>query len=155
KGAYTVAFDIDEIAVGRNYHTKRNETIKSNMLPLVQDLTNPSPGLGWAHHERESFTERGPADVAMALALIHHLAIGNNLPFDQIAQFLRSIAKNVIIEFVPKEDSKVQLLLSSREDIFVHYDAPSFEAAMAKHFKLISREAVKGSKRSLYLYQAR
>src|SRR5690606_7989277 len=90
-GAYTVAFDIDETAVSRNYHAKRSEAVKSCMLPLVQDLINPSPGLGWAHHERMSLVERGPADVVLALALIHHLAIGNNVPFTKIAAFLRQI----------------------------------------------------------------
>jgi hypothetical protein len=93
--------------------------------------------------------------VVLALALIHHLAIGNNLPFDKIAGFLHQAGKHVIIEFVPKEDSKVQLLLSSRKDIFTTYDAKHFEQAMGRHFKLVAKKPVKNSKRSIYLYKAK
>lgn len=152
-GAYTIAFDIDANAVAYNYAAKRKPAVANNMLPLVQDLTNPSTALGWAHAERMSLTERGPADVVMALALIHHLAIGNNLPLDKIASFLRQIGKNIIIEFVPKEDSKVQHLLASREDIFDQYDHEHFEKAMAKHFTMVTKKPVKGSHRSIYLYK--
>ncbi len=154
-GAYTVAFDIDANAVAYNYAAKRKPEIEGRMLPLVQDLTNPSTALGWAHTERMSLTGRGPADVVMALALIHHLAIGNNLPLDKVASFLRQIGKNIIIEFVPKEDSKVQHLLASREDIFDQYDYEHFEQAMGEHFTQIAKKPVKGSHRSIYLYQAK
>lgn len=154
-GAYTVAFDIDELAVSRNYLIKRKPEIKAKLLPLVQDLTNPSPGLGWDHTERSSLVSRGPADVVLALALIHHLAIGNNLPLSKVAAFLHRIGKHIIIEFVPKEDSKVQHLLASRKDIFSRYDAEHFEAAMAEYFTLITKKPVKGSKRSVYLYKAK
>jgi ribosomal protein L11 methylase PrmA len=154
-GADTVAFDIDTIAVSRNYHTPRDSDIKKRILPLVQDLTNPTPSVGWAHAERMSLVERGPADIVFALALIHHLAIGNNLPFDRIADFLRQIGKHVIIEFVPKGDSKVDHLLASRKDIFAEYDAEHFEKAMSQYFTLIEKKPVKGSKRSLYLYKAK
>ena len=59
------------------------------ILPLVLDLSNPSGGTGWANRERASLSERGPADLTLALALIHHLAIGNNVPFEKIAEFAR------------------------------------------------------------------
>ncbi|MDB5164264.1 MAG: hypothetical protein JWS12_882, partial [Candidatus Saccharibacteria bacterium] len=153
-GYYTVAFDIDEVAVARNFMAKRIPDVARQLLPLVQDLTNPSPALGWAHHERQSLMERGPADVVLALALIHHLAIGNNVPLPQVAEFLSQIGKHVIIEFVPKEDSKVQHLLASRKDIFDTYDAKHFELAMEQYFTLVDKKPVKDSKRSIYLYQA-
>lgn len=155
QGIYTVAFDIDETAVNQNYLSKRPEVIRDKLLPLVMDLSNPSPGLGWAHQERASLEDRGPAEVVLALALIHHLAIGNNLPFPTIASFLKNIGKNVIIEFVPKEDSKVKHLLASRKDIFNTYDEEHFEEALSKHFKLVDKKPVKGSKRSVYLYKGK
>ena len=95
---------------------------EKNILPLMMDLTNPSPYLGWENDERMSFMKRGPIDLVMALALIHHLAISNNLPFDRIAQFFQKICKSLIIEFVPKTDSQVQRLLATREDIFDNYN---------------------------------
>jgi hypothetical protein len=152
-GAYTVAFDIDEIAVTCNYRSKRERAVADKMLPLVQDLTNPSPDLGWNQAERASMISRGPADVVLALAIIHHLAIGNNVPFPEMAKFFASIAKNLIIEFVPKEDSKVQILLSSRPDIFVEYDAKHFESAMSEYFTITKKVPVKDSRRTIYLFK--
>jgi len=154
-GAYTVAFDIDPMAVASNYRQLKAHNSYDNMLPLVSDLTNPSPALGWAHSERHSLLQRGPADVALALALVHHLAIGNNLPLPKIADFMSRLCQYLIIEFVPKSDSKVQLLLSSREDIFKQYDIAHFEKAFADYFELVKHEKVLGSHRAVYLYKVK
>jgi ribosomal protein L11 methylase PrmA len=148
-----VAMDIDPIAVDRNYRASSNELQQHNMLPMVQDCVNPSPGSGFMGTERESLLQRGPADVVMALAVIHHLAIGRNLPLPRVAELLAAAGKHVIIEFVPKSDSKVKILLASRRDVFAQYDAGHFEAAMAKHFKLVKAEPIKNSERTLYLYK--
>ncbi|RLD02704.1 MAG: SAM-dependent methyltransferase, partial [Chloroflexi bacterium] len=86
QGVFTVSFDIDPAAVEQNYRQMKSAK-ETNLLPLVLDLTNPSPALGWHNRERESFTERAPADMVFALALVHHLAISNNLPFQQLADF--------------------------------------------------------------------
>jgi ribosomal protein L11 methylase PrmA len=149
-GINTVAFDIDPVAVEKNYRQVK-ESNEEKILPLVMDLTNPSPDIGWANSERQSMTERGPADTVLALALVHHLAISNNLPLESIAQWLAQIGRNVIIEFVPKEDSQVQKLLSSREDIFDNYNEKGFEQAMGTRFTLKDKQKVAGSKRTLYL----
>lgn len=154
-GIYTVSFDIDTVAVARNVRAKRAAHIKSHILPLVQDMTNPSPALGWGHQERMSLAQRGKADIVLALAVIHHLSIGNNVPFDKVASYLHEVGSSVIIEFVPKGDSKVDHLLASRKDIFTDYDAEHFEKAMGVYFKLVSKKLVKGSKRSIYLYKAK
>lgn len=150
---YTVAMDIDPLAVERNYRAKANEQQKAKMMPLVQDCINPSPANGFMGQERDSLFERGPADVVMGLAIIHHLAIGRNVPLDRLAELFARLGKHVIIEFVPKGDSKVDILLASRRDIFSDYDIEHFEAAMGKHFKLITKEPIKQTKRTLYLYK--
>lgn len=152
-GIYTVACDIDPIAVERNYRASSDETQLRNMLPLVQDVANPSPGTGFMGTERESLFERGPADVVMALAIIHHLAIGRNLPLPRIAEFLAATGQHVIIEFVPKGDSKVDILLASRRDVFAEYDETHFEQAMGEHFKLVTKTPIAKTKRTLYLYK--
>jgi ribosomal protein L11 methylase PrmA len=150
---YTVAMDIDPLAVERNYRAKANDQQQAKMLPLVQDCINPSPANGFMGKERDSLFERGPADVVMALAIIHHLAIGRNVPLERLAELFAQLGKHVIIEFVPKGDSKVDILLASRRDIFADYDIEHFEAAMAKHFKLVTKEPIKQTKRTLYLYK--
>lgn len=155
RGLSTVAFDIDPSAVEINYRQVRKQN-ESSLLPLLLDLTNPSPGLGWNCTERDAITERGPVDCIMALALIHHICISNNVPFGRVASFLAELCSNsMIIEFVPKSDSQVQRLLRSREDIFVEYDREHFEQAFSKYFKIQRSETIEGSERILYLMKKR
>jgi len=145
----TVAFDIDPAAVEINFRQIRGKK-EFHLLPLVMDLTNPSPAMGWAGQERESLAQRGPVDCAMALALIHHLAISNNVSLEQIAQFFARICRHLIIEFVPKSDSQVKRLLSSRKDIFPNYHEQGFEQAFSGWFDICQSQAVEGSCRTLY-----
>ncbi len=147
---FTVAADIDPTAVEQNWRACRQGG-RSHMLPLVMDLTNPSPGLGWGHEERDSFLDRGPADTVIALALIHHLAISNNVPLDRLAQFFARAGRHLIIEFVPKNDSQVQRLLATREDVFPSYHKAGFEQAFAGCFEILEQVDIKGSERTLYL----
>lgn len=149
-----VSFDIDPVAVEKNYLECRVQQ-NSNILPLLLDLTNPSPAVGWENLERKSLLQRGPADTVMALALIHHLAISNNLPLPHIAAFLAKICKYLIIEFVPKSDSQVQKLLSSRPDIFDEYHEKAFEIVFSKYFTPVSRETILNTTRTLFLYKTR
>ena len=121
------------------------------MLPLLLDLTNPSPGIGWNNRERSSLIERGEVDMVLSLALIHHLAISNNLPFSLISEFLASICQYLIIEFVPKSDSQVKILLATRDDIFPEYNRNDFESIFSERFEIVTREEVRGSERTLYL----
>ncbi|MHB0856857.1 MAG: methyltransferase domain-containing protein [Anaerolineae bacterium] len=149
QGIPTVAWDIDPAVVEMNYLEcrKRQET---HLLPLLVDLTNPSPGLGWAHRERMSLIERGPVDTVLALALIHHLAISNNVPLGMVARFLKDICRSLIIEFVPKSDSQVRRLLSTRADIFDEYTQEGFERAFGDYFQVAEACQVRGSERTIY-----
>jgi hypothetical protein len=150
KGIPTISWDIDPGCVDINYRqvVANGET---NLLPLVLDLTNPSPAIGWENRERMSILERGPADTVLALALVHHLAISNNVPLDRIATFLAKLCSWLIIEFVPKSDPKVQKLLSTREDIFPNYTRQGFENKFDRLFVVKQSEQIRNSKRVLYL----
>lgn len=154
EGAHTVSFEMDPAAVEANYHQAAKDG-ETQLLPLVLDLTDPSPAIGWALQERDSFASRGPADLALALALIHHLAISNNVPLPAVARFFSEITDWLIIEFVPKEDPKVRLLLSSREDIFEDYHLKGFEEAFKEFFVVKRKESVEDSARTLFLMRAR
>jgi hypothetical protein len=154
KGIFTLSCDIDPAAVEQNYATvvaKKEQSI----LPLVIDLTNPSPALGWDNQERQSLKERGPADAILALALIHHLAISNNVPLPQLAEFFSGLGRWLIIEFVPKSDSQVKRLLASRKDIFSDYNQETFEAVFSEVYEIRASEAISGSERRLYLMEKR
>ncbi|MDB5178607.1 MAG: hypothetical protein JWN01_550 [Patescibacteria group bacterium] len=150
QGALVMSSDIDPLAVESNYlqMKARHET---KLIPLLVDLTNPSPALGWANHERQSFSARAKADAALALALIHHLAIASNVPLGHVAEYFASLAPHLVIEFVPKSDSQVQRLLATREDIFPDYTPEGFEAAFGRYFEIVRKQAVTGSARMLYL----
>ena len=152
--ARVVAFDIDPAAVERNYRRVRADG-ETGILPLRMDLTNPSPALGWAHRERQSLEQRGPADALLALALVHHLAIGHNLPLPRIAEFFARIARALVIEFVPKEDSQLQRMLATREDIFDEYTRADFEAAFSTWFTIDQVWPVRDTARVMYLMSTR
>jgi hypothetical protein len=146
----TVGLDNDFMSVEGNYHRCKELNI-TNWTSLLLDLANPSARIGWDLAERDSFKDRGPADMVLALALVHHIAIGNNVPLDLLVKFLSEITNGLIIEFVPKEDSQVQKLLSTREDIFSHYTKQAFETALEKCFIIRTCQEIKTTKRHLYL----
>jgi hypothetical protein len=148
-GATTISFDMDPACVERNYLRVRADH-EPNLLPLIADLTNPSPGAGWENMERATLFERGPADAVLALALIHHLAIGNNVPLDKAARFFARTGRHILVEFVPKSDSQVRRLLVTREDIFDAYTQQGFERAFGDVFALRRRIPLGGSDRVLY-----
>ncbi len=150
KDVQTISFDIDPGAVEKNYLStiKNSET---HLLPLLLDLTNPSPGIGWENSERISLLMRGPADTLLALAIIHHLAIANNVPLLRIAEFFSKLCTYLIIEFIPKEDSQVKKLLRTREDIFLNYSKNDFERDFSKYFKIQKSVRLNDSKRIIYL----
>jgi hypothetical protein len=149
-GASTMAFDLDPAAVERHWLSCM-ERGEQRVLPLLLDLANPSPAMGWAHQERMSLAERGPAGMILALALIHHMVISNNVPLPRVASFLASLAPWLAIEFVPREDPKVQQLLAHREDIFSGYTQANFESAFQAHYEIEAVEAIRESHRTLYL----
>ena len=153
-GATVVAFDSDPACVDRMY-VELQKTPQPGILPLVLDLANPSAAIGWANRERLSLTERGPADLLLALAVTHHLAIGNNVPLPSIAEYFARLANQAIVEFIPKSDPMVQRMLRSRADVFSSYDRESFEAAILGFFTIDERAQVTGSDRHLYLLTRR
>ena len=154
KGIRTVSFDIDPAAVEKSYRFSI-ENNEQHILPLLIDLTNPSSGIGWENNERSSILDRGPAHTVFALALIHHLAISNNVPLIKIAALFSKMCESLIIEFVPKSDSQVQRLLSTRQDIFDNYTQQAFEADFKKYFTIQDSVKIKDSQRTLYLMHKR
>jgi hypothetical protein len=153
-GIFSVAFDSDQVAIEKNYRIVKSKKDK-NILPLYMDLINPSPSIGWNNQERESFIDRAPADMVFALAIIHHLAISNNLPIKMLVDFFFEIGKWLAIEFIPKNDSQIQKILSTRVDIFSEYSQDNFETAFNNSFYIHEKIHIKESKRILYLMERR
>lgn len=153
RNMYAISADIDPLAVEKNYLKGKNEK-RNNILPLIWDLTNPPPSIGWANSERRTITERGKPDLIMVLALIHHLCITNNLPFGYVAKFLSDQTDYLIIEFVPKDDSNVQKMLSMREDIFYEYTQENFERIFSRYFRIVETVKITDSLRTMYLMES-
>ena len=153
-GASVVCFDIDPACVESNYlHIKTNS--ETGLLPLLMDLGNPSPALGWDSSERNSLADRGPVDLLMALGLVHHLAIGINVSFDMIAKMFSHLARDLIVEFIPRGDSQIDKLLSSRKDVFSDYHEDKFRKAFGTYFNIVRSDPIPGTKRTLYAMTAR
>ena len=150
----TVSFDSDAMTVELNYRQCRSDG-ETRVLPLLMDLTNPSAAIGWRNDERMSLFDRGPVDMVLALALIHHLVIGNNVPLESAAGFFSSLCQSLIVEFVPKNDSQVKRMLASREDIFFGYTEQGFENAFSRYFEIVDAVSIPQSDRTLYLMSSR
>jgi hypothetical protein len=153
-GAWVLAPDVDPAAAERHYRGL-DAAARSSILPLVIDLANPSPDLGWAGRERASLAGRTNADTVMALALVHHLAIGRNVPLGSIAAYFATLARDAIVEWVPKQDPMVQKLLASRRDVFEDYAEAGFRASFGEHFSVVDEASIPGSVRRLLLLRRR
>lgn len=147
-GAYVVAIDGDEQAVGRL--PARADADHSRILPLTMDLGNPSADQGWAQTERLGLSARGPADLALALALIHHLTLSGGVPLGRVVDWIADNARAAIIEFVPLDDPMAQRLLATRLDQPTGYDEPTFRRELERRFRITGVERLPQSNRSLY-----
>lgn len=145
---YVVGLDSDAGALSRAFHYARSQNLP--FLPLYADLANPSPSQGWHQNERSGLAERGAADAALALALVHHLAIGNNIPLDGIVSWFARLASRILVEFVPRTDPMVQLMLATRADIFAGYSVEAFRAALSAHGRVVAEIPIPGSGRILF-----
>jgi hypothetical protein len=153
KARYIISADLDHFSINNLYKKIRKENI-SNIYPLLTDLSHPSPAIGVNNEERPSFLERTRVDLVLALALIHHLCIGKNIPFDQVAEMFSRVGKNILIEFVPKHDVKVKFMLEQKQDVYMGYTEDLFTRAFEKYFTVSARQTIRGSGRTLYLMKA-
>ena len=153
-GVPTIALDSDPVCVEAAWRQARASG-DPYLLPLVVDLTNPSPALGFANAERAPFAERFRAGAVMALALLHHLAIANNVPLPLLASWLAGLGEELLVEWVPKSDPQVRRLLATREDVFPDYGREGFERAFAPRFETLEVAPLPGSERVLYRMRRR
>jgi hypothetical protein len=144
-----IATDADSRCISRLYQEVKKNNIQ-NLLPLILDIANPSPAIGFHNQERAAFHDRFKTDLVAALALVHHLVIGKNISLPALAGYFNDIAPELIIEFVPKEDEKVQQMLSTRPDTFIDYNQAHFEMYFSAYFDIISQTPVPGTGRILY-----
>ncbi len=153
-GFWVLALDIDWAAVERHYLALRASGEK-RILPLLADIAEPSTAIGWENIERASLIDRANADVLVALALVHHLAIGRNVPLPMISRLMARLSPHLIVEWIPKEDPMVKRLLAAREDIFADYSPEGFRAAFGRDFEIVEERQIEDSGRILFRMRRR
>jgi SAM-dependent methyltransferase len=147
---YVVAMDGDRMAVDHLYRSEKGRPDRGSILPLVVNLSDPSPGQGWRGSERKSLPDRGKPDLTLCLALIHHVVIGANIPLADFIRWLASLGTALVIEFVGRDDEMVESLLRNKDDQYHEYEHEAFVALLSQHFNIRDSRPLKGGKRSIY-----
>jgi hypothetical protein len=151
-GAEVVAADADHDAIEVLYRRLRKEP--AAISPMVIDLGNPSPGLGFMNRERPAFLERVRADCVLVLALLHHLLVSGNLSLDAISEMMASMTRrDLVLEFIPTDDSMFRRLMKFRVDLFGYLTLDSVREAFSKRFVLLKEEPIPNSKRTLLFFR--
>ncbi|HWK33086.1 MAG TPA: class I SAM-dependent methyltransferase [Hyphomicrobium sp.] len=146
-----VALDLDHNAVNANYAFNRQHG-RDRIHALVYDVGNPTPALGFRNRERSTLEERSRPDAIMALAVIHHLSLTNNVPLTESARYFAERTPELVIEWVGRGDSQVQRLLAQKTVSYDGYTEECFIRAYGAQFALLSRTQISGTDRAIYRF---
>jgi SAM-dependent methyltransferase len=131
RGARVVALDQDEASIAALYGAARRAGL--DLLPLVMDLGNPSPGGGWCAEQRPDALTRFRSEACLMLALIHHLVYTANVGLAQIARLAeRACTRVAIVEWVAPEDPMSEALRRTATKDFGFYTLDGLCAAFAE-----------------------
>jgi SAM-dependent methyltransferase len=151
-----VSVDLDPVVIGSVWHMAKK--ISGNILPLVQNVIQPSPGVGWKNSEKTSFLSRANKkfDLVVMLAVIHHMMVSGGIPLAEILSLARSLSRKwLIIEYVAKDDPMFLKICRGREDLYEWFDQPAFEAECSNNFEIIRQTENENTTRVLYLLKAK
>ena len=146
---------IEQDAVAANIAYNRARQLNLPVLALVMNLTNPSPAQGWQNQEWSNFYDRSRADVVYALAILHHLVLGEGIPLDQIVARIAELGKRGIIEFVPPDDPMAASISRRVRNYAVNYSKDGFLAALGRIADVVGQEVVTDTGRCVYAYEKR
>lgn len=147
---YVLACDVDHLAVDRLFAALQREG-RCNIHPLVFDVADPSPGLGWRGRERRPLEQRSRPQLTFCLALIHHLVLRENLLLPEVLDWLAGLGGTLVIEFVDKSDPQSRSLLAHRRDQYDDYSAEQFEHLLRARWRIAEQERLPSGTRTLYL----
>ncbi|MGZ3939074.1 MAG: hypothetical protein ACXVBK_09940 [Flavisolibacter sp.] len=150
--AFVISADLDHSSINKLYNKIKKQKI-TNIYPYLVDFANPSPAIGVNNEERYSSIKRLRVDLTLALALVHHLILGRNIPFSKVADLFSSLTRYLIIEFVPEYDDKVRIMTLHKKDLLATYSNMSFETSFQDFFLIIDKQHIGNSGRTLYLME--
>ena len=146
---HVIAMDKDHFAVERLYREIRSQA-GGSVIPILQDIANPSPNWGWRNRERLDLVSRFRPQLVLCLALVHHVVISANVPVQEFVEWLASITDHLIIEYVSRRDEKVRILLRNKSDEYADYSRVRFESALSDRFTIERSQALESGNRFLY-----
>jgi SAM-dependent methyltransferase len=155
-GARAVSFDIDESSADHLYLNEKADGL--GVLSLVMDLTKPTlevSAIEYPNEPRREFedapvllpaTSRLNCDLVMALAIVHHLALGQNQSLCDIVDSLdRFTRRYLLMEFIDRDDELVvaepEFFPAMHRDpgAFDWYRLENFEAVLRRRFASVER----------------
>lgn len=151
---YVVAVDADHASIERLYCSLRASG-STKVLPLVLDVTDPSPNLGWRGRERRAMLDRGRPDLVLSLALVHHLVITSNIPLEDVVQWFHDFGGEVVVEFPTRDDEMVQRLLRNKDQAYEDYRTEHFDRCLMEYFELHQRLVLPSGRRIMYYLRPR
>jgi SAM-dependent methyltransferase len=152
-GSKVVGVDLDEACIDALFAAAKRE--KLSVVPLVANLMVPPPDIFAKTFEHEpslskiggdkplypSPEKRLQCEMVMALAIVHHLALGQGHSFERIAATLSGLAsKYLCVEFVQRDDKMVVddpgffPAMTKSPSSFDWYHVDGFVAALKRHF---------------------
>ena len=150
-GAEVVAIDADPACVGQTWRRAREQHLA--ILPLVMDLSRPSPGVGWRNRECSAFLDRtkGFFDGVFMLAVVHHLLVTERIPLEEIIHLAAELTTSLlIIEFIAPQDEMFRQLTRGRDHLHADLDEAAFERVCAAYFEMVRSQTLPGTQRRLY-----
>jgi 2-polyprenyl-3-methyl-5-hydroxy-6-metoxy-1,4-benzoquinol methylase len=152
RGARVVSIDCDAVVVGQVW--RRAAANDLDILPLVVDLSRPTPAIGWRNRECPSFLERaaGTFDLVLMLAVLHHLLVSERIPLDEIIALAAELTSDfLIIEFIPRNDPMFRRIARGRDELFRGFDQQAFERTCERNFSIVQSKQLGKTSRRLYL----
>lgn len=155
-GCEVVAFDIDEYCMDILYKQAKKDAL--SILPLVIDLTKPTPDIPPLEYENEpqrslingqfplllSAHKRLKCDMVLALAIVHHLVLGQGQSLGEISKMLSAFTNNyLLVEFVDRDDKLIVAeptffpALNADPYRFDWYTLDNFVRELRRHFQHI------------------
>ena len=155
-GASVVSIDSDPDLMGELWRTAKAQQL--DILPLIVNISRPTPAVGWRNQENPSFLERatGAFDIVFMLAVIHHIMVTDGVPLLSILEMASELTRGVmVIEFVGSNDPMFRRIVHGRENLYEGLNTEMFEACCQPYFQIVRSIRVGESDRWLYLLKKR